>query len=264
MFYFNLFIVFLLLGSCTKYSPIEFKGEMVIISPENMKVDKIHEEKWKVGSLGKQVISKGVRIEILLPMLKKDLIKSILAKHNMDSWIIKVKQHSMYRNQTIGHIYFPVFSPGMSKGSDLRVKQMKKGVFGIHYAASAVSTRLSKLSCPAFDHNYRVDEILVDSSYSSRQEKIYISGASSRRVKAKVELFENRIILNGGTHLRGEYYFEIAAYNSHNKKRLSHWVEISGRAKVGVDQKVKIEGCAGVKVPAFKQSSERKSFKFGK
>lgn len=267
LFYRILFLSSLILTivSCTEKSGVTIRGEMSVVAAVGHSIKDIDENIWKVGPLGKQRVSKGFRVEISLPVLSIGHMQDIYKKHNMDSWILKAKQRSSYRGQVIGYMYFPLLSPGQDKGSNLRVTQLKRGIFSINFSAAAVSTRLRTLPCPAFKHEFRIDKLNVVSEKPSG-ENIFISSTQAKRVVSKVERFTTRIILNGGASLRGDYMFELAAYNSRTKMRLSNWINIAGRAVVGSEIKKSIKGCENFKVPPAREGRSHPAarFKFGR
>jgi hypothetical protein len=248
--------------SCDKNSEVIYSGKRVIIKPKNAGIEDIDIIKWKVGMMRNITISRGVQIIVNFPTIDKKHLRFLVDKYGVDSWIVKVKRRGMMRNETMGYLYIPIILPGQK--NSMRINQLSTGSFKVFYAASAVSSRFSRLPCPAFKHDYIVEKVEVART-SPLMRKLVVSPVEEQRILAKVEEFNYaHTIVNGGEELRGEYYLEIAFYNKERKVKLSNWIELDGLAKVLRERSVPLKGCENFKIPPRgKDENLYQKFNFG-
>lgn len=248
--------------SCDKKSEVVYSGKRVIIRPINTGLEKISIIKWKVGMMRNITISRGVQMIINFPNIDKKHLRFLVDNYGVDSWVIKVKRRGMMRNETMGYLYVPIILPGQK--NIMRINQLTTGSFKVFYAASAVSSRFSRLPCPAFKHDYLIEKVDLERS-SPLVTNLIVSPVEEERILARVEEFNYaNTVVNGGKELRGEYYLEIAFYNKERKVKLSNWIELDGVAKVLRERSVPIAGCENYKIPPRgKEENLYKKFNFG-
>jgi len=258
------FTCFLFLVSCSENSRVDILKGSIRVTPEPMGVTAIDNIVWKVGPLKKQEVSKGIRVEFKMPYLKSSEIEEIVNRYNVDSWLIRLRRRGLMKNQILGRAFLPLFARQYPRGNNLRIRQSRKVTFRVGYHASAVSTRFANFTCPAFDHNFLVNNTELKAK-SERMGNILISGVEKVRVLAKVEKFDYSLTIDGGANLQGEYIVELAFYNSEQKNRLSNWLVLSDIGIVGREKEVALRGCEGFQIPEKKPDEDKlKQFKFGR
>lgn len=252
----------LLFISCDKKSEVIYSGKRVIIKPVNAGIADIDIMKWKVGMMRNITISRGVQVTVNFPKIAKEHLRFLVDKYSIDSWVVKVKRRGMMRNETIGYLYVPIILPGQK--NVMRINQLSTGSFKVFYAASAVSSRFSRLPCPAFKHDYLIEKVDIQRT-KPLMTKLVVSPVEEQRILAKVEEFNySNTVINGGKELRGEYYLEIAFYNKERKVKLSNWIELDGVAKVLRERSIPLKGCENFKIPPRgKDENLYKKFNFG-
>ena len=252
----------LFFSSCDKYSEVIYSGQRVIIKPVNAGIEDISIVRWKVGMMRNITISRGVQITVNFPKIEKEHLRFLVDKYGVDSWVVKVKRRGMMRNETMGYLYVPLILPGQKKS--MRINQLSTGSFKVFYASSSISSRFSRLPCPAFKHDYLIEKVGMKKS-SPLMKKIVVSPIEEERILARVEEFNYaNTVVNGGKELKGNYNLEIAFYNKKRKVKLSNWIELDGVAEVLREKSVPLSGCENFKIPPRgKEENLYKKFNFG-
>jgi len=254
------------IASCSDYAKFKKSGKRMYLNVENLEIDKVKEVQWRVGIPARQKISRGLKVAIKLPKLKKEDLHTLVNNSGVDSWLLKIYRKSFGGKNSIGYMSIPLVNPGHKKGSSFRLTQIKMGYFQIFYSASAVSTRLSRLPCPAFNHRYVVGEPDIVSSHKPSSTLI-IGGGDNSFVSAKVTKFSyTPYIINAGESIRGVYTVEASLYNSVTERRLSNSYIIPQEIVVNSEREKKITGCQNYKLRYRKEDEgdRIKKFNFGK
>ncbi len=258
------FTCLLFLVSCSENSRVDVLKGSVRITPESMGVTAVDNIPWRVGPLRRQEVSKGVRVEFTMPYLNSSDIEEIVTRYNVDSWLIRLRRRGLMKNEILGRAFLPLFARQYPRGRNLRIRQSKKVTFRVRYHAAAVSTRFAEFTCPAFEHNFKVNNTSLKPN-SERMGNILISGVEKIRVLAKVNKFDYSLTLDGGANLQGEYIVELSFYNSEQKNRLSNWLTLADTGIVGREKSVHLKGCEGFQIPPRKADEDKmKQFKFGR
>jgi hypothetical protein len=220
--------------------------------------------KWKVGKYGKDVVSRGFRMSFEIPTMDNSAWQTLFKERGANGWLIRLRRKTGTRNERMGYFAMEMVSPKPGVSDVYRYSSSRKASVGIYYAASSVSTRLDRLPCPAFGHRYLIDSFGVEDN--NLGERLWVSSsADSTRVTAKVQLISySPITINGGMELSGDYFIDLALYNTQSKQRLSSYLEISNFARVKKEVTVPVKGCEGFTVPDKGQYNPREKFKFGR
>lgn len=265
-FIFSFFVLFFFYG-CTEKAVFERDSYgNIVIKSHQLKIEDADIEEWRVGPLKRQKITKGIRLGIKFPVMEVEDLQTLGREKEVDSWLIRVKKRGNVGTNVMGYFYVPLVQKG-SGGSSLRVKQFQKGFFYVFYAAAAMSKRFELLACPAFNHRKVIENI--DLSPALGKEKTFtVSKVSLGVLSAKIEKFGyHKMIFNGGMDLTGEYFIELAFYNSEKKERKSDWVEVSERVTVESEREKEVKGCVGSEVPPRPKSDDVdpvQKYKFGR
>ena len=181
-----LFLALIILLGCQKYSEFEKNAAgWIYITPQDFKIEKAEVVDWKVGPMFKETLSKGIRLYINFPLIKKQNMQELSEKRDINSWLVRINKESGGKKEILGQIYVPLTVPG---NTGVRVKQLKKGLVNIYYPAAAVSSRLENLKCPAFDHQLVIKELEVKSK-AIPPGRLIISFAGKHFISGKVEEF---------------------------------------------------------------------------
>ena len=264
--YFISVLLLILTFSCTDYAEVKKTSAGAFVSPNNLEMKQYTIEKWRVGPLRKQLVSKGIRVDLGFPVLDRDDLDNLLVEYGVNAWLIKVRRRSYSVNSVLGYIYIPLVVPGIQKKSKYRRHQIKQGAFSIYYSAAAISKRFENFECPAFEHNRYLDEVEIDSRDIS-VDRLFTGRQTDEYVAAKVQKFSySGNILNGGASLVGEYSVQVAMYNSETKRRKSNFVELKEILRI-VDEKTRsLSGCEGFEIPIkdLDEGNKIEQFKWNK
>ncbi|OIQ19210.1 MAG: hypothetical protein BM556_07950 [Bacteriovorax sp. MedPE-SWde] len=249
--------IIILAQSCTKHSEIKFTDNAFYINPESTGLSDYRIEKWRVGPLRKQELSKGVTVFISFPQLKRPDLEKLISKYGIDSWLVKVRKRSFSVNTVLGYLYIPLVIPGTQGRNKHRRHQIKKGAFSIYYSAAAISKRFEGFECPAFEHDRYIDKVEIHKR-ALNLDQIYAGALEESYIGPKVTEFGySGNILNGGASIEGEYTVEIALYNHKNKKKKSNYIELVESANITSEKRRQISGCEGFKIPTKEEDVDK-------
>jgi hypothetical protein len=259
------YLVILLLFSCTKKAKLVEEGNRTFVYADELKVKLIKEVPWKVGPYYKQKISRGIRIHVGIPQLKKDDMEKLYREKGIDSWLIRVKRRASTSSRTMGYFTVQFAFENQKSHGEIRFNQSNSASLGINYAASSLSTRLDNIPCPALDHRLKINNVEVVKSNTGRKKLFSVTLAETESIRAKVHpIAYSPVTVNGGMQLTGEYLAEAALYRIGKKERASSYVELDDYAKVGREETTVIRGCKGYRIPERSDKDDNliKKFKF--
>ncbi len=259
-----LFILFVLIGCSKKATLSKDKFNNYLISSNEVFVSDVAIEKWRVGPLRRQKLSKGIRIGVTFPQLDMGDLETLVRETNVDSYILRLKRRGVVGGRVIGHLYVPFLIRKGKTSSSLRSKQMTKGFFFVYYSAAALSARFENMSCPAFNHRYLIKEVELD-KHRNQMITFNVSKSSVEKVIARVNPFDYKTVFNGGPSLVGDYVIEMAFFNYEKKERKSSWIELPERVTVQNEFEQVVKGCASDNLPPPVEDTGDpvKRFKFG-
>lgn len=262
---FSLLVILLLLTSCSDYAEIVFKEKNFYLNIDSVKISDFKIEKWHVGPLRRQLVSKGVVALIAFPEIDRDGLDKLVRDYEVNSWIIRIRKRAFSVNTTVGHIYIPLVVPGTQADSKYRRHQLKKAAISLYYPAAAISKRFEYFTCPAFNHDRLVKDIdvenpggKIDTLFNSVVDKVYMQSPV-------VEFNYSGNILNAGESITGEYEIDLALYNYKTKERLTNFSTLRQVLVVKDEARVTINGCQGFQIPPNTDDVDKmKMFKFKK
>lgn len=214
-------------------------------------------DKWKVGPLRKQLVSKGVTNSIQFPQFDRESLDRLITDFGVNSWLVRVRRRAYSVNTTVGYMYIPLVVPGTQAENKFRRHQIKGGVFSLFYSAAAVSKRFENFECPAFNHDRLITEANISKS-SDKNEVLYNGVTDNVIVQAPVTEFNYAgNILNAGETLVGDYDVDLALYNHKFKERKSNFVTLNSYVSVKRESRITINGCEGFKIPPKEEDVDR-------
>lgn len=255
-----------LVGCSKNYSGYKSTGEKTaVITPVLSQISRVEAIDWKVGIVGGETVSKGIRIKVDFPRLRLDDINDLAKKIDLDSWIVRVHKQTGYGSDVLGHFYIPMIKPG-GQDSSLRVSQMEYGMVNIYYAAAAVSPRFENLKCPPFNHQLYIDNDDVELDDTDFLTRIMVNPADYSSVQAKLNTFGYQpTTLNAGMSLVGSYFVDVALFDSRSKTRRSSFLRLPQTVRVKLERTRPIAGCVGAEVPKRQEDTRTiQDFKFGR
>lgn len=236
------FILSVLLAcSCTKYAPLTKDAMGLRLKDVEMDITHLNEIEWVVGKQKEAVVSQSFVFVVDMPNVDEDDLEHLNKLKGIDSWILRLIVQRGSERQDLGSLYARFKAKksvrGQSGGAPTSVT-MK-----VFYAAAYPSERFRFFHCPAFDHTKRIKAMRV--AGENKPFDLVIEQVSPYPEKSHlVELTPSSF--NGGNSLTGEYFVEIAPYDSEKKvihagfKRLPRYVEVT------LEEKESVKSCLGV------------------
>lgn len=244
-----LLLVLLVTTGCQEYSPYikDAKGR-VYIEPKNTGIEFTEIKEWTVGQPLNQKISKGFMVKIKFPIIKTEDLMDLLEYRKIDSWLVRIYRRTYSSSEILGHLYIPIVLPGRQK-TGMRVRQLENGFFSIYYAAAAMSNRFEHFVCPAFDHNFVLEDVKIEKRGTSLA-KLVVSSVEMEEIRGEIAKFGYAPqIINGGMKLSGTYRVELALFNYGSKTRYSSFLPLQEVIVVGPEKRKVVKGCTGFQIP---------------
>jgi hypothetical protein len=234
-------LTLLLCLSCTKYAKVSKDAMGIHIDDIDMDITHVKEIDWRVGKRKEEKISQSFIFVVDMPKVKQEELDFLLESKGIDSWIVRVIAMRGSQKQDLGSLY-TLFRPRrISRG--VTSTAATSASIKIFYAASFASERFRNFKCPAMNHNRRLSRVDVKGEHSLIS--IAVEGGSPYQEKSQlIELTPSSF--NGGHSLAGDYYLEIALYDSVNKQLKSAFKRIPRYIEVAKEDQVAIESCAGI------------------
>lgn len=257
------FVVLLPL-SCSQRSEVKYENGTGYIRSDRATVSEFRKINWKVGKYGKDTVSRGFRLSFELPLVEEEGLRVLYEEKGVDAWLIRLRRKQGLRNEIMAYFSMNLVSSKPGGSSKLRFQSPRKGSIGIYYAASSISTRLDSLPCPALGHRLYLDEAGIE-KVGRGQQMWVVSSAEESSISAKVGLISySPLTVNGGMSLKGEYFIDLAFYNSLGKKRMSSFLPLNDKGQVGKEEFVNVKGCENYVVPSKGSGDPVKNFRFGR
>jgi hypothetical protein len=257
-----LFLILLILISCTKERALYKTDGVPRVESKATKIVDVTIVPWKVGAAFKKVISKGIMIKVKLPILSNSDRKKILREKGINSWIIRVKKFRLAgQSEILGYLQVPFIINFKRRKMAVGGGAIKHAFFQVNYAAAAISRRLENMYCPALGHRKIIRKVKIRDN-GTRDSTFSIT--RNTRIQAKVNAHQVRpYTFNGGMSLRGDYVVELALYGTKRKMVYSNFVRLNQIVNASDERDVQLKECATFKIPP-KPKDIRKRFKFGR
>jgi hypothetical protein len=236
-----LFLTLVLCYSCTKYADVSRDAIGIQIQPVNMEISHLNEIEWHVGQKKEETITQSFTFIVDMPKIRQDDLNYLAEHRNVDAWIMRLIVNRGSETQDLGSLY-TLFNPtkvarGAQGGAASSV------TLKVFYAAAYASERFRSFKCPAFGHNKKVASMGI----SGENEDFSLTLGQVIPYNEKSHLVElTPSAFNGGNSLIGEYYVEIAAYDSKKKMIHSSFKRIPMHVGVAREESVRVKSCDGV------------------
>lgn len=237
-----LLLTTLLIYSCTKYAEVTKDAVGIRIQPVHMDISHLNEIDWLVGNPKEVKISQSFTFLVDMPKIKQEDLDYLTEHKNIDAWILRLIVNRGSESQDLGSMY-TLFRPRkMSRGTQ-GVGAASSVSMKVYYAAAYASERFRSFKCPAFSHDKKIDSMEI----KGEDEPFELSIGQTAPYLEKSQLVElTPSSFNGGNSLIGDYYVEIAPYDSKRKVIHAPFKRISRYISVGSEEKIRIKSCDGV------------------
>lgn len=236
-----LFLTLLLSYSCTKYATFSKEAVGISIHPVKMEISHLNEIEWNIGQRKEETVSQSVTFIIDLPKIRDRDLTYLNEQRGIDSWILRLIVVRGSESLDLGSLY-ALFKPRkMSRASS--ASSTSSVVMKVFYASAYASERFRSFKCPAFSHRKRIREMEI----RGENEDFSLSVDQVTPYQEKSQLVElTPSAFNAGNSLVGEYFIEIAPYDS--KKRLIHssFKRIPMNISIVSENEVKVPSCEGI------------------
>lgn len=235
-----LILTVLLALSCSREATLTKDAMGLRLLDVNMNITHLKEIEWPVGKRKEVTLTQSMVFVVEMPKVDPDDLEYITEAKGINAWILRLIVDRGSEKQDLGSLY-ALFKPkkvirGQSGGAPTNVS------IKVFYAAAYASERFRSFECPALGHNRKITKMAVKGD--SQKFELNLDQMTSYPEKSHlVELAPSSF--NAGNSLLGEYYVEIAAYDSVKKviyggfKRLPVYVEVSG------EEPTNVQSCAG-------------------
>ena len=233
--------VLLSLVACSKESVLLRDGVGVRLTEAQWGVSSLSEAKWKVGKHLSNTISKNLNMVLALPKIDSDDVMFLQTTYGVDAWLVKIIQsNALSSHMELVTIYAPFRVRQSGRAGGLLMKSLS---FNFTYAAAAISERFRRFNCPAFSHDKRLDKWEI----VGEEKPIEILVRPEARFDERLKLSELvPTTLNVGNTMVGDYYIEVALFNTAQKQTYSSFQRLPFHLKVLSEDSIVVDGCAGV------------------
>jgi hypothetical protein len=229
------------LAGCSKESVLLRDGVGIRLTEAQWGISSMTEVKWKVGKNFSNTISKNLNLVLSLPRIDSDDVMFLQTTYGIDAWLVKIIQsNSLSSRMELVIIYAPfrVQRNGRAGG-----RMMESLSFNFTYAAAAISERFRRFNCPAFSHDKRLKKWEI----IGEEKPLEILVRPDAHFDEKLKLSELvPATLNVGNSMIGEYYIEVALFNTAQKQLYSSFQRLPFNIKVFSEDSIVVDGCAGV------------------
>jgi hypothetical protein len=236
-----LLLTILLSYSCTQKAHLSKDAMGLKLTEVQMEMSHLNEIDWLVGKNKEAKVSQSLIFVVDMPKVDDEDLEHLTKTKNIDGWILRLIVQRGSQSQDLGSLYTLFKSKKTSRGqgrgapSSVSIK--------IYYAAAYPSERFRFFQCPAFDHRKRISEMKI----SGDQEPFEISIDLATSYPEKSHLIElSPSSFNGGNSLVGEYFIEIAPYDSEKKVIHGNFKRIPRYLEIIAEENVSVKSCSGV------------------
>jgi hypothetical protein len=236
------FPTLLLAFSCTKYASFDRDAVGVHLRPVEMEISHLNEIRWNVGMRREREVSQSFTFIVDLPRVGEEDLDYLTKEKGVDAWILRLIATHGADAQDLGSLYAP-FRPRRLGRRGMDSNAPKSVTFKVFYAAAFASERFRGFKCPAFGHNRKITDLAI----LGENREFSITLGPEMPYPEKTQLVELQpSSFNGGNGLTGEYFVEIAPYNSVKKTVLATFKRLPMSVAVRGEKAVRVGSCDGV------------------
>lgn len=225
--------------SCTRTAEVSRDSLNANISPVSMEISHLDQIEWPVGKRNEEKVGQSFTFIVDMPRLSESDMDYLTERYGIDGWILRLIVRRGSETQDLGSLY-SLFRPKKSSRSSFNSGSATSVSLKIFYAAAYASERFRKLKCPAFGHSRKISSMSIE----GKNEDFAITvgnaihyGEKSQRVELTPSSF------NAGHSLVGEYFIEIAPYNSKTKTIHGGFKRIPMFINIAQEKIIRIKSC---------------------
>lgn len=229
--------ILLIFSSCDETLDVGSSGGVHYGKKVYSEIERVINVPWKVGLKREARVSQGLRFFTSIPRFSKKAQETLASHYGVNSWIFRFTR--VRRGKATKLRYFHLNFVNITRNT----KNISVSLF---YQAAAVSKKFRFFHCPAFGHRFEISSHEVKERPQAGAKDLYVR--SVEKIRAKVTRFKfSPMVLPAGRSLLGDYYVDMAFYNSSSKQRFSNWHPINGIIRVSQENTKIISSCAGIK-----------------
>lgn len=237
-----LLLTLLLAFSCTKKAEVSRDAIGIHIHPVQMEISHLNEIQWSVGMKKEKKVTQSFTFIVDMPRVDQDDLEYLIEHKNIDAWILRLIVNRGSETQDLGSLY-ALFKPKrLSRGTESS-EAPSSVTLKVFYAAAYASERFRSFKCPAFSHNKKIESMSIEgenTDFTLDIGQAYSYNERSHQVELTPSAF------NGGNSLIGNYFVEIAPYDSKKKMIHSSFKRIPMSVNIAREESIRIQSCDGV------------------
>lgn len=221
-------------------------------------------KKWHVGKIGRDIVSKGMKVQYRLPQFDQVELKQLLGSGYLDAILIRLKRRTYSESETLDTFYLQLGRRRSDSENDFLISQVREINLHLAYAASSVD-RLARLMCPALNHRLLIEDFDTEPPLTkSASYRISVESGYSNFV-SNIRQFEGgRHLINAGKSFIGAYYLEIAFYDTIKRRIVGDFIPASEVFRISNEELIDIPFCDDTKNSNNSKVQDVRSFKFGR
>lgn len=233
-----LIIIFsFLLIACSDRTPIKSKKGIDFADGLEFELEKLNEKEWKVGKKREAEVSMGLNLKVGVPQIEEDGVELLRAKYGIDTWLFKVTKYKRGLRQILGFFQYDLKSiSGVNDYVNVN----------LYYHSASVSSDFRRFHCPAFGHRLRLESFDLTEAKTKNRNQLYVRRKENLNADISKVSFAP-MIFSAGQSLEGTYQFEVAFYNSSEKRLYSAWYGADYMVVVKAETLVDVPSCRGIK-----------------
>lgn len=235
-------LTLLLTFSCTRSAEVTREGMEIQISPITMKISHLDEIEWAVGMKKEEDITQSITFIVNMPKVSESDLDYLTERMGIDAWIVRLIVARGSESQDLGSLY-SLFRPKKIARGSYDSGAASSVSLKVFYAAAYASEKFRRFKCPAFDHSKKITSM----SIKGNNDDFSLTVGKTLSYPEKSHLVElTPSSFNGGHSLLGEYFIEIAPYNSKKKTIHANFKRIPMSVVVENETLIRVKSCDGI------------------
>lgn len=237
---FYLLLLIMMISACTKYAELDKEAVSLQIRSVKMDISHLDEIEWLVGMKKESEVTQSITFIVDLPKIENSDLEYLIEQKDVDAWILRLIVSRGSQTQDLGSLYALFRPKKVARGARGLTSSV---TFKIYYAAAYASQRFRTFKCPAFNHDKNISSM----SIKGDNEEFTLALNQVTPYNEKSNLVElTPTAFNAGHSLVGNYYIEIAPYNSSKKLIYSSFKRIPMYVSVSEEETVTVKSCEGI------------------
>jgi hypothetical protein len=236
-----LILIVLLSISCKKFSPLSRQAATLRVSDVSMSIHDLNQVDWKVGKWKDTSVSQSFTFMVDMTKVSEEDLEQLHKLRGVDSWMVRLIVERRSEKQDLGSLYANFLSKKVVRGSGGGAPSSV--ALKVYYAAAYPSERFRFFQCPAFNHRFKIKSIKIlgeEKLFDLSIDQVTRYGEKSQPIGPSPSAF------NAGNSLLGEYFVEIAAYDSEKKEIHGTFKRLPVSIELSEEEQIPVPSCDGV------------------